>query len=338
LPGVVKVLSIDGGGIRGIIPASLLAEIERRLDARIADTFDLIAGTSTGGIIALGLTAPAGDGTPAHRAAELVDLYKREGKRIFSRSIWHEISAVGTAAEAKYPLTGVEGVLKQYLKDARLKDALTEVLVPAYEIEDRIPWFFSSRMAAADPNYDFPMWQVGRATSAAPTYFEPACIPTDDPKNERGYWALVDGGVFANNPAMCALAEATMSYRGAHGGEVPDVVVVSLGTGELTRPISYDKAKNWGLLGWARPVLGVVFDGVSKTVDFQVAELCRVTEGQPERYYRLQVDLKNYGSDDLDDASGTNLLALERLAHDLIARESGKLDAICAAVGPSEDR
>jgi Patatin-like phospholipase len=331
MPELVKVLSIDGGGIRGVIPASVLADLERRLDAPIAERFDLITGTSTGGIIALGLTAPGGDGKPANSAAALVELYKSEGHKIFSRSLWHEIRAVGNALEEKYPASGVESVLKQYLGDARLKDALTEVFVTAYEIEDRIPWFFSSRDAATREGYDFAMWEVGRATSAAPTYFEPARLPAE---NERGYWAFVDGGVFANNPALCGLTEALTNYRQEHEGESPGILLVSLGTGELTRTIPYDRAKDWGLLGWAHPLLGVIFDGVSKTVDFQVAELCRVSGAPPERYYRMQVSLKGYGSDDLDDASGTNIAALERHANELIERENDNLDTIAKALSP----
>jgi uncharacterized protein len=217
---LVKVLSIDGGGIRGIIPASVLADLERRLDAPIGERFDLITGTSTGGIIALALTAPGGDGKPANSAAAVVELYKSKGHEIFSRSVWHEIRAVGNALEEKYPASGIESVLKEYLGETRLKDAVTEVFITAYEIEDRIPWFFSSRDAATRPGYDFAMWEVGRATSAAPTYFEPAKLPSHG-LNERGYWALVDGGVFANNPALCGLTEAITNYRQEHPANRP---------------------------------------------------------------------------------------------------------------------
>lgn len=333
MPDRVKILSIDGGGIRGIIPASVLAALEDRLGAPIAERFDLITGTSTGGIIALGLTKPGDGGKPAHTAEELVELYRTKGETIFSRSVWHEIRAIGNAVEEKYPASGVEGVLKDYLGDARLKDALTEVLITAYEIEDRIPWFFSSKDAATRPGYDWAMWEVGRATSAAPTYFEPAKLPSHG-LNERGYWALVDGGVFANNPALCGLTEALSNYREEHPGESPDVLIVSLGTGELTRTIPYERAKHWGLLQWAHPLLGVIFDGVSKTVDFQVGELCRATGAPPAHYYRMQVSLVGYGSDDLDDASGTNIAALERHAQELIKDEKDKLDAIAKAVTP----
>lgn len=328
MAGVVKVLSIDGGGIRGIIPAHVLAAIERGTGSPICELFDLIAGTSTGGVIALGLTAPGAGGKPARSAEDLVHLYSTEGQKIFSRSIWHEIRAVGSALEERYPASGVEGVLKEYLgADTRLKDALTHVLVTAYEIEDRIPWFFSSRDAVSREDYDFPMWEVGRATSAAPTYFEPARIAAS---NDRGYWAFVDGGVFANNPALCGLVEATTVYQAEHDGEVPDVFLVSLGTGELTRTIHYDQAKTWGLVGWVHPILNVVLDGVSKTVGFQAQQLCRATEGLPERFYRFQVNLAQYGNDDMDDASGTNILALEKLAEDLIASRKDDLETLCA--------
>lgn len=327
MAGLVKVLSIDGGGIRGVIPAHVLAAIETRAGAPISELFDLVAGTSTGGILALGLTVPGSDGKPAHSAEELVGLYQQKGSTIFSRSIWHEIRAVGSAVEKKYEAEGLEGVLKEYLGETRLKDALTDVLVTAYEIEDRIPWFFSSRKAANQAGYDFAMREVGRATSAAPTYFEPARI---DAANDRGYWAFVDGGVFANNPSMCGLVEATSSYRAEHG-ENPDVLLTSLGTGVLTRPIHYEQAKKWGLVGWAQPIFSVVMDGVAETVEFQARELCRVAVGTPERFYRFQVSLADYGNDDMDDASGTNLLALQKLVEDKLASDEWKknLDALC---------
>src|SRR5215204_3709350 len=137
-----KVLSIDGGGIRGIIPAMVLAEIERLTGKRIAEMFDLVAGTSTGGILALGLTKPGQDGKPQYSAKKLIDLYETEGGKIFSIPVWHQIHSVGGVAEEKYPATGIEEVAKEYFGELRLAEALTEVLVTAYEIEKRGPWFF----------------------------------------------------------------------------------------------------------------------------------------------------------------------------------------------------
>ena len=318
MPEPMRILSIDGGGIRGVIPAIVLKEIEARTGMPICRLFDLIVGTSTGGIIALGLTRPDGNGEPANSAAEILDLYAEEGERIFSRTIWHRTRAFGNALEEKFPAGSLEDVLTNYLGAARLREALTDVLVTAYEIEQRTPWFFRSRKAQEDPAYDFEMAQVARATSAAPTYFEPLKLETEGTVD---YWTLVDGGVFANNPAMCGVAEA----MGGYGRE--DLLVVSLGTGQLTRRIAYDEARGWGLLGWARPILDVVFDGVSDTVDYQVKQLCESKEGV-RRYHRFQAALE-IGKDDLDDASATNIHALKLVGESLVDERGSDLDELC---------
>src|SRR5262245_10113169 len=110
----LKVLSIDGGGIRGIIPATVLAEIETRTQARIAELFDLVAGTSTGGILALGVAKPSKDDPkqPQFAASELAALYEKEGKRIFQRSPWRRVASIESLLDEKYDAKGVEGVLK----------------------------------------------------------------------------------------------------------------------------------------------------------------------------------------------------------------------------------
>jgi patatin-like phospholipase/acyl hydrolase len=316
-----KVLSIDGGGIRGIIPAMVLAEIERRTGKPVSEVFDLVAGTSTGGILALGLTKPGRDGKPQFSAERLIALYETEGGKIFDRPVWHRIHSVGGLAEEKYPSKGIEDVSRQYFGDRRLAEALTEVLVAAYEIEGRLPWFFKRRHAL-DPNkngYNFFMREVARATSAAPTYFEPLQLAVDPDGNR----AFVDGGIYANNPAMCAYVEARKIHP-----EENDFLVVSLGTGELTRSLPYEEVNGWGLALWAQPILNVVFDGVADTVDYQLRELLP-TEGEARRYYRFQTQL-DIGKDDMDDASRTNIAALKVKAREIIAQNEDALKALCA--------
>jgi patatin-like phospholipase/acyl hydrolase len=318
---VKKVLSIDGGGIRGVIPATVLAEIETRTNAHVAHLFDLVAGTSTGGIIALGLTKPAKDGgkEPKYAASDLAELYEKEGGRIFARSLWHQVIAVDNLLGQKYDADGVESVLRQYLGDTPLSKAITETLVTSYELEKRVPWFFARHKALSDPAYDFPMSFVGRATSAAPTYFEPETVPKTNPIQ-----SLVDGGVFANNPAMCAYVEAKKLWPGA------EILVASFGTGEHTRPIEYADAKDWGLAHWAKPILDVVFDGVSDTVDHQMQTLCDTSVGGAG-YFRFQTEL-NIGSDDMDNATRTNIAALQQKAHELIEAQTHDLDDLCHAL------
>jgi patatin-like phospholipase/acyl hydrolase len=317
----VTVLALDGGGIRGIIPALILAEIERRTKKPISALFDLIAGTSTGGILALGLSLPGPNGKPAHTASSLISFYDEEGPSIFSRSVWHRVHAVGDAFEEKYPVLHLESVLEYYFGEAKLSSALNELLISSYEIERRLPWFFK-RHAAREKggDYDLPMKLIARATSAAPTYFAPVRIKTMNGPDD--YYALIDGGVYANNPAMCAYVEARCLYR-----DRDDFLVVSLGTGGLTRRLPCSDAEGWGLLGWARPILGVVFDGVSGTVDYQLRQLLPEIEKNP-RYFRFQVRLDE-GNDDMDDASRTNLRVLHLIGEQLIKDNDAALDNLC---------
>ena len=317
---IFRVLSIDGGGIRGLIPAMLLAEIEKRTGKRIAELFEVIAGTSTGGILALALTKPGAQNKPQYAAADLMDFYIKEGTTIFPQSIWREIKTGKNILDEKYPSDGVETVLKRHFGNTRLQEALAYVLIASYEIEKRIPWLFRSERAKNDPaNYDFPMWQVARATSAAPTYFEPERI---DKTDGSGYWALVDGGVYANNPAMCAFVEARKLQPDG------DVLMASLGTGEHTRPIHYQDAKHWGLIGWAKPILDVVFDGVNKTTQFQMEHVLPNVNNS-KRYYRFQVSLTK-ASDDMDNTDPENLEDLKEQAEELIAAHEADLNALCA--------
>lgn len=318
---LIKVLAIDGGGIRGVIPAMLLAEIEKRTGRAIAELFDVIAGTSTGGILALGLTKPDAKGQPAYTAAKLVDLYEVEGKHIFPKSSFSKIRSL---VNEKYPAIGIEAVLKQYFGETKLSQALKTVLVPSYDTELRHPYFFKSRKAKLDRDRDFSMATVARATAAAPTYFEPL-----EAKTIQGAVSstFIDGGVFANNPAMCAYVEAIANYR-----EATDFLVVSLGTGELTTSLNYAQLKNWGLLEWARPIFNIVSDGVSDTVDYQLRELLADRDG-PQRYYRFQASLYALGKLDrgnhIDDASPENITFLKRIAQNTINSNEQALNSLC---------
>lgn len=163
----VRVLSIDGGGIRGVIPARLIGELETRAGRPVSSMFDLIAGTSTGGLLALILALPQ-PGTDAPRPAqELVKLYELHGARIFPPSLGRKLKITRASHE---PLAGV---VEQYAGDASLSDTLTNVLVPAYEIQRRQPFFFKSWKAADNDAWDFNAVDAALATCSAPTYFDP---------------------------------------------------------------------------------------------------------------------------------------------------------------------
>lgn len=321
----IRILSIDGGGIRGVIPGVALAVLETTAGRPIHELFDLVAGTSTGGILALGLTCPATDDPTRARytAAEMVALYEDHGAEIFRRPSYRQLPGLGLLTdmlEERYPAGPIERILEDYFGDARLRDALCDVIVPAYEIERRVPFFFKSRRARVDDDYDYPIRDVARATSAAPTYFEPHKIVVDG-----DYYSLIDGGVYANNPTMCAVAEALAVAREDNAAS-PDLVVVSLGTGEHTRRIPHDAAVGYGLVQWAPRLLSVMMDGNSDTVRYQATQA--VPEG---RHFRFQVTL-DAASDDLDNTSPENVRALRRAGEAMIEQDRDRLEAVIGLV------
>ncbi len=291
----MKVLAIDGGGIRGLIPALVLAEIEQRTSRRVAELVDMIAGTSTGGILACALGKP--DPLPA---AEVASLYVEEGPRIFDRSLLKQITSLGGFIDERYSDTGLVRALERYLGDTPMSAATVPLVLTAYDTEARAIHLLRSEGEHSGAT----MVQAAHATSAAPTYFEPVRV---------GDATLIDGGVFAINPSLVAYAEL--------GGRLD--LLLSLGTGEHTRPLPFEKVKGWGQLEWARPVIDVVFDGGQDAIDMQLRAL--LSSG----YIRLQTQLEQ-ASDDLDDASPDNLERLREEAQRLIRDNDALIDDLCA--------
>ena len=288
----MRILSIDGGGIRGLIPARVLADIERRCGRPAGELFDLVAGTSTGAIIACALTRPKP--LPAERIARI---YLDEGPEIFSRTLLKRITSLDGNIDERYDSKGLLTSLRRHFGELGLADAKPAILLTAYDLVSR-----SALLLRNDD--DMSMVDAAHGSSAAPSYFEPARV---------GDLTLVDGGVFATNPAMCAYADA--------GTKVD--LLVSLGCGELTRVLPFEKVKDWGRLEWIRPALDVVFDGTADAVDIQLKALIG------DDYVRFQTPL-DHASDDLDAATPENLAALEREARELIASRDADLDALCA--------
>ena len=315
----VRILSIDGGGIRGILPAMILAELERLCDRPTAELFDLVAGTSAGALVGLAMVTPSDQGGPKFKAQEIARLYEIGSARVFSRTVWHQIKAVGNLVDEKYPSDGIKEVLQRIYGDALLSEALTDTLITSYEIERRLPFFFRTRSARGEVGYDFPMTQVIRAATAAPTYFEPAHIPT---KDGHDYFALVDGAVFAYNPSLCAYVEAQTLYPDAK-----DFVMVFLGTGQLTRRLPYEDVKDWGAARWAQPLFSLMCDGDATVVDHQMSQILNGNgNGQP-RYFRFQVRLDT-GNDDMDDASSDNVRTIKLLGENLILENREVLETL----------
>lgn len=332
-----RILSIDGGGVRGILPAAVLVGLERELqrqsgrDARLADYFDLIAGTSTGGVLACLYLAPDPQdrSRPRFEAVRALELYFGRGEEIFRLPVWHRIRSLGGTLEEKYPATGIDEVLAQHLGDLRLSELLKPCLITAYDIERRRACFFTQHDARATPARDFRVRDVARATTAAPTYFE--CARIESATHET--YPLVDGGVFANNPALCAYAEArSMAPRPT----ARDMLILSLGTGEARRSYPYDAARGWGSLRWARPVIDIMMSGVGETVHYQLAQIYDAV-GAPEQYLRIQAELpaRNAELDDVDFANLVELLEIGNRLAEQHAAELGRFAELLIAGAPA---
>jgi patatin-like phospholipase/acyl hydrolase len=304
-----KILSIDGGGIRGLIPALVLSEIESKTGKAVADCFDLIAGTSTGGILTLGFARNDGNGKPEYTAKDLADIYQSRGKDIFPRSLWKGVSSVGGLADELYSHEGIEKVLSEYFANYSLDSCLVNTLITSYDIKNREPLFLKSWRREF---HSVKMKDAARSTSAAPTYFEPAQVPIGE-KNR----VLVDGGVFINNPTVSAYAEARKIFPNEN-----NFFVLSLGTGELNRPIDYNEAKDWGKARWLIPLLNCMFDGVSDAADYQMKTFLG------DKYIRLQSSL-SIASDDMDNVTNDNIQHLKTEAENLINRNQEEIKKIC---------
>jgi uncharacterized protein len=321
----------------------------------------MIAGTSTGGILALGLTKRNSDleinSEPEYTSAELRDFYCNYGRKIFSdepdhttandamglyqkygQKVLGNYNPLDTLLGPKFSSQGRKEVLQELFGDAFMEEALTETLVTSYDIELRAPIFFTSNPKVEETEGvdarkicgGFKMFEAAMATSAAPTFFPPYKLMTAH-RTDEGYYALVDGGVLANNPSLIAMMEvlATSKEADKENLQHSDILMVSLGTGSFTRKYKYNNVKKWGQLQWVNPIIDIVLDSQSESVAYQLQNLMTV-EGQYQNYYRFQFPLSGEdGCDQMDNASLDNLDYLKSLGEKIIEQKKRTLSKLC---------
>jgi patatin-like phospholipase/acyl hydrolase len=318
---LTRILSIDGGGIRGIIPGQILVRLEeilKKLDknpkAKIADYFDMIAGTSTGGILTCIYLCPENEQSKAPRftAEEAVELYMDRGDEIFDISLWQKIKSGVGLLDEKYSATELEEALEDYLADLKLSELIKPCLITSYDIRRRHAHFFTQHDANSASSHDFLVRDVARATSAAPTYFEAAKVKAMDNMT----YPLIDGGVFANNPTLCAYSEArTHDFDAARKKPTAgEMAILSLGTGNVDTPYYHKNAKDWGIAQWIKPLIDIMMSGVAETVDYQIKQIYNAVE-KPKQYLRIDPDL-GLASREMDNASTENLRNLQEAGMD----------------------
>lgn len=272
-----RILTFDGGGVRGVYTARLLERLSSEVPGFI-DKVDLLAGTSTGGIIALGLAS-------SKAPAELVSLYKDNAARIFDSSWLHELADLHGLSGAEYDNTNLTNILKGIFGSTRLEQLGKKVLVPSFQLDNQDPqagkrrWKpkFFHNYPGPDSDGNELVVDVALRTSAAPVYF-----PT--------YQVYIDGGVVANDPSMAAVAQAI--DRNTGNQKLEELRLLSIGTGANPTYIAGHDL-DWGVAQWAKPLVSLMIDGVMGVSEYQCKRLLDA------RYFRLEPQLpKPIGMDD----------------------------------------
>jgi patatin-like phospholipase/acyl hydrolase len=276
-----KVISIDGGGIRGIIPAYLLMCIEREMQDHLCNHVDLIAGTSTGAIVAAGASA----GIPMEN---MLALYFEQGPDIFKKTWSTRWKSVFGLKGGKHDVHNFIKILENTYGGGSMDELLkTDFLSCAYSMTDGKPRFFSNRQEG-----NLPLGRVVAASAAAPTYFDPVTIEGKE---------YIDGGVFAGNPAMAAFAEIKSLNNGL---PAEDILMISLGTGNRLK--EYDSVKDWFKFKWVNPLLDILMASDGGVIHHQLVKIYQSVD-ESSNYYRITGKLPANISGDMGNAQLGNM-------------------------------
>ncbi|MGH8528345.1 MAG: patatin-like phospholipase family protein [Nevskiales bacterium] len=299
-----RILALDGGGVRGVITAVWLRRLEQELGAPIRKHFDLIAGTSTGSILACALAV----GRPP---AALIRLYQEKARLIFPRSPKPKGGPPRNPPKGTqrwllvpgYDGRGLTSVLRAQFKDGQGGDLLfgqlhpsVKLMVLSYDTISRRPIIFNNHNAA---HAGLPVYEIVKSSCSAPIYF-PAHVTTIEGQEH----ALIDGGVVASNPALCGITEALSTQPKA------SLLVASFGSGQASMPIAAKDAQGWGAIGWLQKIVDVLMDGPMDLMDMMAPQLVG-----PSNYYRFQCALSPE-LESIDNATPDNL---ERLIKEATA-------------------
>ncbi|XP_030975676.1 patatin-like protein 2 isoform X2 [Quercus lobata] len=348
---MVTVLSIDGGGIRGIIPGTLLSFLESKLqefdgpNARIADYFDVVAGTSTGGLVTAMLTAPDKDKLPMYAAKDIINFYLENCPKIFPQSrqknfVSSLTSWFGAVMGPKYDGKYLRSLTNGLLGNLTVKQTVTDVIIPTFDIKLLQPVIFSTNDAKLNELKNARLADICIGTSAAPTFLPAHYFETKNAEGKTRSFDLIDGGVAANNPTMMAITQIRKEML-MQSFELPDIkptdyskrmLVLSLGTGEAKHEEKYTaaKASKWGSLRWvydngAIPLLDVYAEASSDMVDIHVSTLFQAI-GCKKNYLRIQDDTLTGDASSVDIATTENLQRLVEIGKELLKRSVSRVN------------
>lgn len=345
---LVTILSIDGGGVRGIIPAIILAFLEKELqkidgkEARIADYFDVIAGTSTGGIVTALLTAPNEQNRPKFAAGDIKDFYLKNSPKIFPQN-WGPMTGLVKFAEAfvgpKYDGKYKKEITREILGNTKLSQTVANVVIPCFDIKKLQPVIFSTLEVKSGNDLDVDFADVCIGTSAAPTILPPHRFLAQMPGREPKDLHLIDGGVVANNPALLGIRDVTKEIirENPDFSEVKPLdfgkfLVISLGTGTEKQEEKYtaEKAAKWGVTGWllndrSSPLIDVFTNGSADMVDIHLSVVFQALKSE-DNYLRIQDDTLSGDAASVDVSTAANLNNLVKIGEDLLEKPVSRVN------------
>lgn len=314
-----KILSIDGGGLRGIIPLQVIKQIEELTGEPIHKSFDLIAGTSTGGLLTCALTLQDYKSSEAdtrkYTLDEIEKIYKEKGKLIFPEFNFFEkkINSVIKWFRPQFKVRNFESVLTEYFNDSRITSCLRPIFVTSYNIHRNIPIFFTTREASLFPDKNSKLTEICRATSAAPTYFSSHNFNYDSENI-----ICVDGGVIMNNPSIGALIEVLGNSDYKHyrlNGKVlklDDISILSLGTGRSNKMMNSSNSKKWGRIKWIKPIIDISTGGPVKIAHQQISTIYK-SANLDKNYLRIDIDIDEAFSEMSDSNDKTTKYLLDEV-------------------------
>jgi len=316
----MKILSIDVGGVRGIIPARIFQEIEDRTGKYSAELFDVVTGTSTGGLLALGLAKANQQGGSALFAKDILDVYMNRSKEIFAPpSILWKIKTGFGLWGSKYDRSAFDEILEETFGNSLLSKTVVPVFITIYSLEQEKykPLISSTLSAQSNKINDFYLKDIAGATSAAPVLFEPKVFQSP---NDTISYKGADGGLYADNPSVVGVMGAYLMQPTL---ALSSIELVSLGTGEYAR--GPGKRDNDGATGWIRKkIIGDMMDAESVMAEAAINAML-----QNGNHFRFQPELPD-NLISIDDCSDEHLNGLLKLAEDFIAENSQAINNLCA--------
>jgi hypothetical protein len=266
-----KILSVDGGGIKGLYSSTILEHLEQRFGS-MSDYFDMICGTSTGGLIALCLALKL-------PAKEISKIYSEQGNKIFPHRTWLGGIVRQTIWKGKYSDEPLKKVLQSVFGQKTIGDLQNLVCIPSYSLTDARPWVFKRDHGKLDRDNNALLIDVALATSAAPTYFPLCEIPAYNHKQ------FIDGGVWANNPAMVGVIEA-LTYFVGKGKDFSSVEILSVSSLNNTAGKAIGLKRRRSFINWRNDLFDTSLIGQSHFTDYFMTKLCEMNDIKI-RYVRI---------------------------------------------------